>query len=109
MLVMRGTRHRDSCATRRAEVQRISSDFFLTTLDQRVIHCRQPGNDDLAELETVLRGDRPDSVFDRSVSLLSNPHEPAGPRARERSAAIGTLFVETLLGVRLVACFNSSE
>jgi len=28
---------------------------------------------------------------------------------RERSAAIGTLFVETLLGVRLVACFNSSE
>jgi ATP-binding cassette subfamily B protein len=28
---------------------------------------------------------------------------------RERSADIGTLFVETLLGVRLVACFNSSD
>jgi ATP-binding cassette subfamily B protein len=28
---------------------------------------------------------------------------------RERSADIGTLFVETLLGVRLVACFNSSQ
>src|SRR5207244_13223625 len=28
---------------------------------------------------------------------------------RERSADIGTLFVETLLGIRLVACFNSSE
>jgi ATP-binding cassette subfamily B protein len=28
---------------------------------------------------------------------------------RERSADIGTLFVETLLGVRLVACFNASE
>jgi ATP-binding cassette subfamily B protein len=28
---------------------------------------------------------------------------------RERSAEIGTLFVETLLGARLVACFNSSD
>jgi ATP-binding cassette subfamily B protein len=28
---------------------------------------------------------------------------------RERSADIGTLFVETLLGIRLLACFNASE
>jgi ATP-binding cassette subfamily B protein len=28
---------------------------------------------------------------------------------RDRCADIGTLFVETLLGIRLVACFNSSE
>lgn len=28
---------------------------------------------------------------------------------REQSAAIGTLFVETLIGVRLVACFNASD
>jgi ATP-binding cassette, subfamily B, bacterial len=28
---------------------------------------------------------------------------------RERSADIGTLFVETLMGMRLVACFNASD
>jgi ABC-type multidrug transport system fused ATPase/permease subunit len=28
---------------------------------------------------------------------------------RERSADLGTLFVETLMGIRLMACFNAGD
>src|SRR5439155_8248291 len=77
--------------------------------DERSIHRGQPGNDDLVRLETVRCRHRPRSVFNRALRLFQIRMNLLARELRQRSADIGTLFVETLLGFRLVACFTSSE
>jgi len=92
-----------------AEVQRISSDFFLTTLTNALFIAGSLGMMIWLSWKLFFVGIVliPFSIalfrfFQIRMNLLAS-------ELRERSAAIGTLFVETLLGVRLVACFNSSE
>jgi ATP-binding cassette subfamily B protein len=92
-----------------AEVQRISADTFLSSLGNVVLVVGSVG------MMIWLSG----SLFMAGAILL--PVSIAVFRAyqkrivtlncelREKSASIGTLFVETLMGVRLVACFNASR
>jgi ATP-binding cassette subfamily B protein len=92
-----------------AEVQRISGDFFLTTVTNLVFITGSlvmmiSFSWRLFVVGVILI---PFSValfrfFQVRMSALAR-------ELRDRSADIGTLFVETLLGIRLVACFNSSE
>src|SRR5215471_12868735 len=92
-----------------AEVQRISGDFFLTTITNLLFIAGSLVmmiwfSWKLFVVGVVLI---PFSValfrfFQIRMNVLAR-------ELRERSADIGTLFVETLLGVRLVACFNSSR
>jgi ATP-binding cassette subfamily B protein len=92
-----------------AEVQRISADFFLASLTNVLFIVGSLTmmiwlNWRLFAIGIVLV---PFSValfrfFQIRMNILAR-------ELRERSADIGTLFIETLLGVRLVACFNSSE
>jgi ATP-binding cassette subfamily B protein len=92
-----------------AEVQRISADFFLVVLTNALFIAGSlvmmiwlswrlffVGIVLLPFCIALFR------FFQIRMNLLAG-------RLRERSADIGTLFVETLLGVRLVACFNASE
>jgi ATP-binding cassette subfamily B protein len=92
-----------------AEVQRISGDFLLTTITNVLFIAGSLVmmiwfNWKLFVVGIVLI---PFCIglfryFHIRMNLLAR-------ELRERSADIGTLFVETLLGVRLVACFNSSD
>src|SRR5215471_16028716 len=91
-----------------AEVQRISGDFFLTTVTNVLFIAGSLimmiwFSWKLFFVGVILI---PFSValfrfFQVRMNVLAR-------ELRERSADIGTLFVETLLGIRLVACFNSS-
>jgi ATP-binding cassette subfamily B protein len=92
-----------------AEVQRISGDFFLTTVTNCLFIVGSLSMMILLSWKLFLVGVIliPFSIalfrfFQVRMNVLAR-------EVRERSADIGTLFVETLLGVRLVACFNSSE
>jgi ATP-binding cassette subfamily B protein len=92
-----------------AEVQRISADTFVSSLSNLlfvagsiVMMIWLSGSLFLAG--TILL---PVSVavfrrYQTRITVLNR-------ELREKSASIGTLFVETLMGVRLVACFNASE
>jgi ATP-binding cassette subfamily B protein len=92
-----------------AEVQRISGDFFLTTITNLLFIA--------GSLTMMIWFSW--KLF--AVGIILVPFSIAlfrffqirmsdqARELRERSADIGTLFVETLLGVRLVACFNSSQ
>jgi ATP-binding cassette subfamily B protein len=92
-----------------AEVQRISADFFLSALTNMLFLVGSLVmmiwlSWTLFVVGVVLI---PFSVamfrfFQIRMNLLAR-------ELRERSSDIGTLFIETLLGVRLVACFNASE
>src|SRR5262249_537219 len=92
-----------------AEVQRISGDFFLNTITNILFIAGSLGmmvwfSWKLFVVGIVLV---PFSIalfrfFQIRMNVLAR-------ELRERSADIGTLFVETLLGARLVACFNSSD
>jgi ATP-binding cassette subfamily B protein len=92
-----------------AEVQRISGDFFLTTVTNLLFIAGSLVMMILFSWKLFIVGVVliPFSVavfrlFQIRMSVLAR-------ELRERSADIGTLFVETLLGIRLVACFNSSQ
>jgi len=92
-----------------AEVQRISGDFFLTTVTNILfiagsIVMMAWFNWKLFVVGIVLvpLSIAVFEVFQRRMNVLAR-------ELRERSADIGTLFVETLLGIRVVACFNSSD
>jgi ATP-binding cassette subfamily B protein len=92
-----------------AEVQRISADTFLSSLSNVafligsiVMMIWLSGSLFLAG--TILL---PVSIavfrnYQTRITALNR-------ELREKSATIGTLFVETLMGVRLVACFNASD
>jgi ATP-binding cassette subfamily B protein len=92
-----------------AEVQRISGDFLLTTITNFLFIAGSLSmmiwlSWKLFVVGVVLI---PFSIalfrlFQIRMNVLAR-------ELRERSADIGTLFVETLLGIRLVACFNASE
>src|SRR5439155_24197539 len=91
-----------------AEVQRISVDFFLATLTNMLFIAGSLGMMIWLSWKLFLVGIVliPFSIalfrfFQTRMNLLAR-------ELRERGADIGTLFVETLLGIRLVACFNSS-
>jgi ATP-binding cassette subfamily B protein len=91
-----------------AEVQRISGDFFLTTITNMLFIVGSLTMMILFSWKLFVVGIIliPFSValfrfFQIRMNVLAR-------ELRERSADIGTLFVETLLGVRLVACSNSS-
>jgi ATP-binding cassette subfamily B protein len=92
-----------------AEVQRVSGDFLLTTITNLVFIAGSLVMMVLFSWKLFVVGVVliPFSValfrvFQSRMNVLAR-------KVRERSADIGTLFVETLLGVRLVACFNSSR
>jgi ATP-binding cassette, subfamily B, bacterial len=92
-----------------AEVQRISGDFFLTTVTNVLFIAGSLVMMILFSWKLFIVGVIliPFSValfrvFQVRMNVLAR-------ELRERSADIGSLFVETLLGVRLVACFNSSR
>jgi ATP-binding cassette, subfamily B, bacterial len=92
-----------------AEVQRISGDFLLTTVTNLLFIAGSLVMMILFSWKLFVVGVVliPLSVavfrfFQIRMNVLAR-------ELRERSADIGTLFVETLLGVRLVACFNSSQ
>jgi ATP-binding cassette, subfamily B, bacterial len=92
-----------------AEVQRISGDFFLTTVTNLLFIVGSLIMMIMFSWKLFIVGVVliPFSValfrfFQLRMNVLAR-------ELRERSADIGTLFVETLLGVRLVACFNSSR
>jgi ATP-binding cassette subfamily B protein len=92
-----------------AEVQRISGDFVLSTVTNVLFIAGSLAmmiwfSWKLFVVGVVLV---PFSIalfrfFQIRMNILAR-------ELRERSADIGTLFIETLLGVRLVACFNSSD
>jgi ATP-binding cassette subfamily B protein len=92
-----------------AEVQRISADFFIAALTNVLFLAGSLVMMIWLSWKLFLVGIVlvPFSValfrfFQIRMNTLAR-------EVRERSADIGTLFVETLLGVRLVACFNSSQ
>jgi len=91
-----------------AEVQRISGDFFLTTLTNVLFIAGSLAmmvwlswNLFFVGIILVPLAIGLFRFFQIRMNLLAR-------QLRERSADIGTLFVETLLGARLVASFNSS-
>jgi ATP-binding cassette subfamily B protein len=91
-----------------AEVQRISADTFLSSLSNVVFVVGSIAmmvwlSGSLFLAGTILL---PVSVgvfrgYQKRIIALNY-------ELRDKSASIGTLFVETLMGVRLVACFNAS-
>jgi ATP-binding cassette, subfamily B, bacterial len=92
-----------------AEVQRISGDFFLSTVTNVLFIAGSLLMMILLSWKLFVAGVVliPFSValfrfFQIRMNVLAR-------ELRERSADIGTLFVETLLGIRLVACFDSSR
>src|SRR5262249_30754773 len=92
-----------------AEVQRVSGDFFLTTVTNLLFITGSLVMMVLFSWKLFVVGI---ILIPFSVALfrLFQLRMTALARElRERSADIGTLFVETLLGIRLVACFNSSQ
>jgi len=92
-----------------AEVQRISGDFFLTTVTNLVFIAGSLVMMISFSWRLFVVGV---ILIPFSVALFRFFQVRMNALARElrdRSADIGTLFVETLLGIRLVACFHSSE
>ena len=92
-----------------AEVQRISGDFFLTTVTNLLFIAGSLVMMILFSWKLLVVGV---ILIPFSVALFRFFQIRMNVMARElreRSADIGTLFVETLLGVRLVACFNASQ
>jgi ATP-binding cassette, subfamily B, bacterial len=92
-----------------AEVQRISGDFFLNTITNILFIVASLGMMVWFSWRLFVVGI---VLVPFSVALFRFYQIRMNVLAlelRERSADIGTLFVETLLGVRLVACFNSSD
>jgi ATP-binding cassette subfamily B protein len=92
-----------------AEVQRISGDFFLSTVTNVLFIAGSLVMMILLSWKLFLAGIIliPFSIalfrlFQIRMNVLAR-------ELRERSADIGTLFVETLLGIRLVACLNASR
>jgi ATP-binding cassette subfamily B protein len=91
-----------------AEVQRISGDFFLTTVTNVLFIAGSLIMMLWFSWKLFFVGV---ILIPFSVALFRFFQVRMNVQARElreRSADIGTLFVETLLGIRLVACFNSS-
>jgi ATP-binding cassette subfamily B protein len=91
-----------------AELQRISADTFLTTLTNALFIAGSLTMMLLLSWKLFLFGIAliPISIlffrfYQTRITQLTR-------ELRERSADLGTLFVETLLGMRLVACFNAS-
>jgi ATP-binding cassette subfamily B protein len=92
-----------------AEVQRISGDFFLSTITNVLFIACSVVMMILFSWKLFIVGV---ILIPLSVALFRVFQIKMNVQARElreRSADIGTLFVETLLGIRLVACFNSSQ
>ena len=92
-----------------AEVQRISADTFLASLSNVLFVVGSLAMMILLSWKLFIVG----IVLIPIAVTLFRYYQIRMTRLarelRERSADIGTLFVETLLGVRLVACFNSSD
>ena len=92
-----------------AEVQRISADSFLSSLSNLAFVAGSLFMMIWLSWKLFVTGI---VLIPFSVALFRHYQIRMNRLARElreRSADIGTLFVETLMGVRLVACFNASE
>jgi ATP-binding cassette subfamily B protein len=92
-----------------AEVQRISADSFLSSLSNVLFIAGSVAMMLWLSWKLFVVGV---VLIPVSVALFRFYQVRMNNLARElreRSAEIGTLFVETLLGARLVACFNSSD
>jgi len=92
-----------------AEVQRISGDFFLNIITNCLFIFGSLGMMVWFSWRLFVVGI---VLVPLSIALFRFYQIRMNALAlelRERSADIGTLFVETLLGVRLLACFNSSD
>src|SRR5258708_11407715 len=92
-----------------AEVQRISADMFLSSLSNVLFMAGSVAMMAWLSWKLFVVGI---VLIPFSVSLFRFYQvrmTRLALKLRECSAEIGTLFVETLLGVRLVACFNASD
>jgi ATP-binding cassette, subfamily B, bacterial len=92
-----------------AEVQRISADFFLSSVTNVLFLAGSLGMMLWLSWKLFLVGIILVPFSVALFRLFQIRMNLQARQLRERSADIGTLFVETLLGIRLVACFNSSE
>jgi ATP-binding cassette subfamily B protein len=91
-----------------AEVQRISADFFLATLSNLLLIVGSLVMMIWLSWKLFVVGIvliPPSVFFFRVFQIRLNV---LARQLRERSADIGTLFVETLLGVRLVVCLDKT-
>ncbi len=92
-----------------AEVQRISADSFLSFLTNIVFIVGSLGMMILLSWKLFILGV---ILIPLAVALFRYYQIRITKLAlelREHSAGIGTLFVETLIGMRLLACFNASD
>jgi ATP-binding cassette subfamily B protein len=92
-----------------AEVQRISGDFFLTTITNVLFIAGSLTMMIWLSWKLFVVGVILIPFSVALFRLFQIRMNTLARELRERSADIGTLFVETLLGIRLVACFNSSQ
>jgi ATP-binding cassette subfamily B protein len=92
-----------------AEVQRISGDFVLTTITNVLFLIGSIAMMVWFSWKLFLIGVVLVPLSIATFRFFQIRMNVLALELRERSADIGTLFVETLLGVRLVACFNSSD
>jgi ATP-binding cassette, subfamily B, bacterial len=91
-----------------AEVQRISGDFFLTTVTNILLMAGSLVIMVWLSWKLFVVGVVALPLTIALFRFFQVRMNDLARELRERSANIGTLFVETLLGARLVACFNSS-
>jgi len=92
-----------------AEVQRISADTFLSSFSNVLFIAGSLAMMTLLSWKLFVVGI---VLIPFSIALFRYYQIRMNRLAlelRERSADIGTLFVETLMGMRLLACFNASE
>jgi ATP-binding cassette, subfamily B, bacterial len=91
-----------------AEVQRISADFFLTTLSNLLFILGSLVMMIWLSWKLFVVGIVLIPLCVVSFRVFQVRLNALALELRERSADIGTLFVETLLGVRLVVCFDKT-
>jgi ATP-binding cassette subfamily B protein len=92
-----------------AEVQRISADFFLNTLSNLLFIAGSLVMMIWLSWKLFIVGVVLIPLCVASFQVFQVRLNILARELRERSAAIGTLFVETLLGIRLVVCFDKAE
>jgi ATP-binding cassette subfamily B protein len=92
-----------------AEVQRISADSFLSFLTNLVFIFGSLGMMILLSWKLFVLGVILIPVAVALFRYYQIRITKLALELREHSAGIGTLFVETLIGMRLLACFNASE
>ncbi len=92
-----------------AEVQRISADSFLSSLSNVLFILGSLGMMLFLSWKLFVLGVILIPIALTIFRFCQIRITRLALELREHSAAIGSLFVETLIGVRLLACFNASD